>query len=91
MAEAVEPQETQLEEPREVREQTTTAVPQLDLHQIKGIIDASLDEKLKPIVRQLAKAEQRGVSFTEVMGGIGYIFGIMGLVMYFSSRRKGGR
>jgi nickel transport protein len=91
MAEAGEPQEAQLEEPEEVREQTTTAVAQLDLDQIKRIIDASLDEKLKPIVRQLAKAEQRGVSFTEVMGGIGYIFGIMGLIMYFSSRRKSGR
>ena len=91
MAEAGEPQQADVEETKEVREQTTTAVAQLDLDQIKSIIDASLDEKLKPIMRQLAKAEQRGISFTEVMGGIGYIFGIMGLIMYFSSRRKSGR
>lgn len=91
MAEAGEAEEANVEEPDEVREQTTTRVAQLDLDQIKRIIDASLDEKLKPIMRQLAKAEQRGVSFTEVMGGIGYIFGIMGLIMYFSSRRKSGR
>ncbi len=62
-------------------------IAQVDLDQIKRIINTSLDEKLKPIMRQLTKAQQREVSFTEVIGGIGYIFGIMGIILYFLSKK----
>lgn len=71
----------------EPRESKAQEVAQVDLDQIKKIIDSSLDEKLKPIMRQLTKAQQKEISFTEVIGGIGYIFGIMGIIMYFSSRK----
>lgn len=66
-------------------------VAPVDLEQIKRIIDTSLDEKLKPIMRELAKAQQKGVSFTQVIGGIGYIFGIMGIILYFASKKRGGK
>lgn len=66
-------------------------VMQVDLEQIKKIIDSSLDEKLKPIMRQLSKAQQKEVSFTGVIGGIGYIFGIMGIILYFASKKKEGK
>ncbi|MFH1507190.1 MAG: hypothetical protein ABIG46_02010 [Candidatus Omnitrophota bacterium] len=59
----------------------------VSLEHLKEIIDDSLDEKLKPITRQLAKAEQKKISLTEVIGGIGYIFGIMGVILYFLSRK----
>ncbi|PIW34216.1 MAG: hypothetical protein CO162_02550 [bacterium (Candidatus Ratteibacteria) CG_4_9_14_3_um_filter_41_21] len=65
-------------------------VAEVNLDQIKSIIENSLDEKLKPMMRQLKKAEQKKLSFTEVIGGIGYIFGIMGIIMYFLSRKKEG-
>lgn len=65
-------------------------VTPVDLEQIKRIIDTSLDEKLKPIMRELAKAQQKGVSFTQVIGGIGYIFGLMGIILYFLSKKKKG-
>ena len=65
-------------------------VMQVDLEQIKRIIDSSLDEKLKPIMRQLTRAQQKEVSFTEVVGGIGYIFGVMGIILYFASKKKKG-
>jgi nickel transport protein len=32
-----------------------------------------------------------GPSITEIIGGIGYIFGLFGLVMYFKSRKTGTR
>ncbi len=75
----------------ESRESEAKEVMQVDLEQIKKIIDSSLDEKLKPIMRQLTKAQQKEVSFTEVAGGIGYIFGIIGIILYFASRKKEGR
>jgi len=74
----------------ESRESEVKEVMQVDLEQIKIIIDSSLDEKLKPIMRQLTKAQQKEVSFTEVIGGIGYIFGIMGIILYFASKKKKG-
>jgi len=72
----------------ESRESEIKEVMQVDSDQIKIIIDNSLDEKLKPIMRQLTKAQQKEVSFTEVIGGIGYIFGIMGIILYFASKKK---
>ncbi len=77
------------QEPESV-ESEVKEVMQVDLEQIKKIIDSSLDEKLKPIMRQLTKAQQKEVSFTEVVGGIGYIFGIMGIILYFASKKKKG-
>ena len=77
-------QKPQEPEPQEFK---VKEVAEVNLDQIKRIIDSSLDEKLKPIMRQLAKAQQREVSFTEVIGGIGYIFGIMGIILYFVSKK----
>ena len=78
------------QEPESI-ESEVKEVMQVDLEQIRRIIDSSLDEKLKPIMRQLTKAQQKEVSFTEVAGGIGYIFGIIGIILYFASRKKEGR
>jgi len=75
----------------ESRESEVKEVMQVNLEQIKRIIDSSLNEKLKPIMRQLTKAQQKEVSFTEVVGGIGYIFGIMGIILYFASKKKEGK
>ena len=77
------------QEPESI-ESEVKEVMQVDLEQIRRIIDSSLDEKLKPIMRQLTKAQQKEVSFTEVVGGIGYIFGIMGIILYFASKKKKG-
>jgi nickel transport protein len=60
--------------------------PFINLGEIKQIIDTSLDEKLKPIIKELKK--QRRVSFREVIGGVGYILGIFGIIMYFMGLRK---
>lgn len=64
---------------------------EINSEQIKRIIDSSLDEKLEPIMRELTKAQQKEVSFTEVIGGIGYIFGIMGIILYFAGKKKEGK
>lgn len=74
----------------ELKEFKAKEATPVDLEQIKRIIDTSLDEKLKPIMRELAKAQQKGVSFTQVIGGIGYIFGLMGIILYFLSKKKKG-
>jgi nickel transport protein len=60
----------------------------VDKEEIRRVVEESLDLKLKPILRQLARlrAEERP-SLREAIGGIGYIVGLMGLVLYFRSRK----
>jgi nickel transport protein len=60
----------------------------LSRQEIKDLFDASLDRKLRPIVRMLTESESKGPSATEIVGGIGYIFGLMGLALYFKNRTK---
>ena len=79
--------EQRLQKPKP-KESEVEEISQVDLAQIKRIIDSSLDKKLKPIMRELAKTQQRKVSFREIIGGIGYIFGIMGIIAYFLGKNK---
>jgi nickel transport protein len=60
----------------------------VEMEQIRTVVEEALDEKLKPIVKHLAKRRNEGVSFIQVMGGIGFIFGIMGIILYVRSRRR---
>jgi nickel transport protein len=57
--------------------------------EIKAIVEQALDSRLKPVLRELAKIrEDKGPGLTEIIGGIGYIFGLMGLVMYIKARNR---
>ncbi len=70
------------------QESETKATAQVDLERLRRIIDNSLDEKLRPIMRQLTKTRQKEVSFTQVASGIGYVFGLMGIIFYFLGKKK---
>jgi len=58
-----------------------------EVQQIRMVVEEALNEKLKPVMRLLSKPQSEGISFVQVMGGIGFIFGIMGIILYFRSRR----
>ncbi len=60
----------------------------LSREEVKQIVDDSLDTKLRPIARRLAEIEEKGPSVAEILGGIGYIFGLMGVALYFKSRGR---
>jgi nickel transport protein len=59
-----------------------------DLSQLEGMIDKALDRKLAPVIKQIRDTRKEGCTIAEIVGGIGYIFGFFGLVMYFKSRNK---
>lgn len=62
---------------------------QVDVERIRMIVEKALDAKLKPIVKTLAKIqEKKGPGFLEVLAGIGYIFGLLGLILYIKSKKK---
>lgn len=60
----------------------------LDTQEVHKLLDASLDKKLAPIIKMLADSQDQGPRVTEVIGGIGYIFGLTGVALYFANRRK---
>jgi nickel transport protein len=49
-------------------------------------IGKMLDKKLKPVLRELALLRNNKPSFNEIFGGIGYIFGIFGIILYFKAK-----
>ena len=73
------------EEPVSVISPETSSV---DLKEIQSIIEDALDEKLKPIMREIKKSQEDKISPTEIIGGIGYIIGIFGIIAYFLSRKR---
>lgn len=50
-------------------------------------MDAMLDAKLTPIKSMLAESQDPAPSMTEIIGGIGWIFGLVGVAAYFKGRR----
>lgn len=60
----------------------------LSREDIKDLIEESLDRKLRPIVRMMTELQSRGPSVNEIVGGIGYILGLMGVAIYFKNRGK---
>ncbi|MBU4344847.1 MAG: hypothetical protein L6247_05575 [Desulfobacteraceae bacterium] len=60
----------------------------LQREEIRRLIDESLDQKLGPIISMLADSQDQDPGISEVMGGIGYIFGLIGVALYFANRRK---
>lgn len=55
---------------------------------IQVAVEKALDNKLRPVIKKLAKSEDHGPSVNDIFGGIGYILGLAGVGAYFNSRRK---
>lgn len=62
--------------------------PTVDLNQMRHALEQSLDRRLSPVLKRLAEAQDKGPTLRDVLGGIGYILGLMGLVAYIHFRRK---
>jgi nickel transport protein len=56
--------------------------------EIEAIVEKALDKKMKPVLKMLAESQKRGSSIGDILGGIGYIIGLVGIAAYFHSRKK---
>jgi len=54
--------------------------------EIRNAVEGALDTKLKPVMKLLVETRQSGPSVTDILGGIGYIFGLIGVAAYFSAK-----
>ena len=76
---------------RKVKGERDPSIPEVeaDSEQLKKIIETALEKKLAPLERKIAHLEKGdGPGLTEIIGGIGYIIGLMGLALYFKSRKR---
>ena len=79
-------------------ETAQTAAPQvsapvgIDPAQLEAIVEkavsSALNKKITPLTKIVADLEQDGPTVNDIMGGIGYIFGLMGVAMYFKAKKR---
>jgi len=62
-----------------------SALTRADVEEVVGEL---LDARLAPIKRSLLEQNQRGPGLEEIIGGIGWIFGLVGVAAYFKSRPR---
>lgn len=56
---------------------------------LEAALDKKLDEKISPLVRAVNRMEMdAGPKLSDIFGGIGYLFGLAGLLAYAKSRKK---
>jgi nickel transport protein len=56
--------------------------------EIQIAVEKALEKKTKPIMKILAESCDQGPSVTDILGGIGYILGLVGIGTYFHYRRR---
>jgi len=76
-----EPSDTAQQQAREAHQ------PQLDKEQLEAIVSRAVSREMVPVKKQIQSLKQERVSIQDVLGGLGYILGLMGLALYFKSRR----
>ncbi len=50
--------------------------------------EKNIDKKLKTIIKMLTESRDKGPSVNDILGGIGYILGLVGLGAYIKYRKK---
>ena len=67
---------------------STPATGGASVGEMEAAVEKALDKKLQPIVRMLAESQHKRPSLSDILGGIGYILGLVGLASYLHYRRK---
>jgi nickel transport protein len=55
---------------------------------IQAAVEKALDKKLKPVLKMLAESRNQDPKIKDIIGGIGYILGLVGLGAYIHYRKK---
>jgi len=66
----------------------SVSVTNLSPDDIQLAFEKALDKKLKPVMKKLAESQEHGPTVKDILGGIGYILGLVGVASYFHYRRK---
>jgi len=67
--------------------ETASESTEASLAEIERAVDRAVSRQLLPI-RKALEESKRKQRFSDIVGGIGYIVGLMGLMLYFYSRQR---
>jgi len=71
---------------------TTGSNPQISPKEIEKIVEKavnrSLTEKLHPLMQMLSEIRNPDPGLKDILGGLGYIFGLVGIVAYIRGRKQ---
>jgi len=86
--ESIDPEATKEIFPEKV--ESASEYPCLNAEEIRNAVEKAMDKKLQPVIHDLRKSlnPDREPNFRDIMGGIGYIMGLIGIVAYVRSRKK---
>ncbi len=70
------------------KENLPASLSPLKPEDIQAAVEKALDKKLKPVMKLLAESREQKPSLKDILGGIGYILGLVGIAAYFNFRRK---
>jgi len=75
---------------KEKKQISPKSLTQIYDNQLEAIVEQVVEKKTAPIMRKLIKIEKQiqKPSLQEILGGIGYILGLMGIGIYFKHRFK---
>jgi nickel transport protein len=62
----------------------------LTREEIEQAVEQAMEKKLKPVMQMLSDLRNPGPRITDILGGIGYIIGLVGSGAYFKNRKKNG-
>ncbi len=68
---------------------SSAAVKPVDTQALEAAVSRAVARELAPVKEMLAELAAHRTSFTNVIGGLGYILGIFGLWGYFLSKKQG--
>jgi nickel transport protein len=81
-------------QPRDAEHKATTPASaeqnniEISRKDIENIIDKALDKKLVPVFDKMDQVYNRGPGLTEIIGGIGYIIGLVGVALIITNYRR---
>ncbi len=60
----------------------------LSAAEVTALVESILDRKLKPLMDRITALNENRISLSDILGGIGYIVGLVGLAAYMQYRGK---
>ena len=67
--------------------ESSPIAPAFTLDDVRTVVAVELEKKIKPVRLILMENQNSGPSLQDILGGIGYIFGLMGIAAYFHSKK----
>jgi nickel transport protein len=66
----------------------TNIESRLDEDELRTIVREILVKELAPIKKELAELRQDRITLQDIISGLGYILGLMGIALYFKTKRR---